>query len=62
MTCRVKGYEIEFDLDEYGGWIVAVPELPCCISYGESIAHAKVNIEREIEDYLATIGDTEGKE
>lgn len=62
MTCRVHGYQLEFEQDEYGGWIVTVPDIPCCISYGESVANAKVNITMELDEYLASIhaaGDTD---
>lgn len=55
MTCRVFGYELQFERDEYGGWIVTVPQLPGCITYGESIDSAKANAMDEIDAYIGLL-------
>jgi len=52
---RVKGYEVILRQEPEGGYTVIVPELPGCITYGETIEEALKMAEEAIELYLESI-------
>ena len=43
--------------DETGGYTVEVPSLPGCISEGDTLEEALVNIRKAIELYLEPVDD-----
>ena len=46
------GIDYEFEVAEEGGYIVSVPELPGCVSEGESFEHAWEMIQDALEGWL----------
>lgn len=48
-------FEVIFSPQAEGGFTVEVPDLPGCISEGESLEKAKQNIEEAIVLYLETL-------
>jgi len=49
---RVLEYNVIFVNEPEGGYSVYVPDLPGCISQGETFEEAKKNIQEAIELYL----------
>lgn len=52
MKHRVLKYDAVFEEQKVGGYTVAVPTLPGCISEGDTFEEAKINITDAIELYL----------
>lgn len=48
-------FEAIFTLQEEGGFTVEVPDLPGCISEGDTLEEAEVNIQEAVELYLETL-------
>jgi predicted RNase H-like HicB family nuclease len=57
MKKRKVTYEFEavFTPQEDGGFTVEVPDLPGCISEGDSLEEAENNIQEAVELYLETL-------
>ncbi len=51
-NAKILEYNVIFTVEEEGGFSVAVPDLPGCISQGETFEEAKANIKEAIELYL----------
>jgi len=52
---RVLEYNVIFVNEPEGGYSVYVPDLPGCISQGETFEEAKKNIQEAIELYLKEV-------
>jgi len=52
---KVLEYNVIFTSDPKGGYSVYVPDLPGCISQGETFEEAKKNIQEAIELYLEEV-------
>ena len=52
---RVHQFEAIFVAQEEGGFTVEVPDLPGCISEGDTLEEAEKNIQEAIELYLETL-------
>ncbi|MFA6551374.1 MAG: type II toxin-antitoxin system HicB family antitoxin [Patescibacteria group bacterium] len=50
-----KTFQINLISEKEGGYTVTVPQLPGCVSYGETIEEAKKNIQEAIALHLANI-------
>lgn len=50
-------YRIILAEEPEGGYTVTVPSLPGCITYGETIAHAREMAREAIEGYLLVLKD-----
>ncbi|MBU0668433.1 type II toxin-antitoxin system HicB family antitoxin [Patescibacteria group bacterium] len=50
-------FEVIFTPQEEGGFTVEVPDLPGCISEGETLEEAEKNIHEAIELYLETLDE-----
>lgn len=48
-------FEVIFTPQEEGGFTVEVPDLPGCISEGDTLEEAEKNIKEAIELYLGTL-------
>ncbi|MBU2524521.1 type II toxin-antitoxin system HicB family antitoxin [Patescibacteria group bacterium] len=48
-------FEVIFTAQEEGGFTAEVPDLPGCISEGETIKEAELNIQEAIDLYLETL-------
>ncbi|MBI5413991.1 type II toxin-antitoxin system HicB family antitoxin [Candidatus Peregrinibacteria bacterium] len=48
-------FQAIFIPQEEGGYTVEIPELPGCVSEGETLEDAKKNIEEAIELYIETL-------
>ncbi|MFA5854733.1 MAG: type II toxin-antitoxin system HicB family antitoxin [Candidatus Gracilibacteria bacterium] len=48
-------FEVIFTEQEEGGFTAEVPDLPGCISEGDTFEEAEVNIEEAIDLYLETL-------
>ena len=46
------GIEFEFEVAEEGGYVVSVPELPGCLSEGDTFEHALEMIQDAMEGWL----------
>ena len=55
---KILEYNVIFTAEEEGGYSVYVPDLPGCVSQGETFEEAKKNIQEAIELYLE---DTDNK-
>ena len=51
-TSKVLEYNVMFTAEDEGGYSVYVPDLPGCISQGDTFEEAKKNIREAIELYL----------
>ena len=51
-TVKVLEYNVIFTAEKEGGYSVFVPDLPGCVSEGETFEEAKKNIQEAIELYL----------
>lgn len=51
--------KVVLEPSEEGGYTVYVPALPGCISEGETVEEALVNIEEAIELYLEPVAEPE---
>jgi len=51
-TVKVLEYNVIFTAEKEGGYSVFVPDLPGCVSQGETFEEAKKNIQEAIELYL----------
>ncbi len=49
---KILEYNVIFSLEEDGGYSAFVPDLPGCVSQGETFEEAKSNIKEAIELYL----------
>ena len=56
-TARVLEYNAIFTPEETGGYSVIVPDLPGCVSQGETFEEAKRNIQEAIELYLEDVDE-----
>lgn len=56
-TSKVLEYNAMFTAEEEGGYSVYVPDLPGCISQGETFEEAKKNIREAIELYLEEVDE-----
>ena len=54
---RILEYNALFAAEEEGGYSVYVPDLPGCISQGETFEEAKKNIKEAIELYLEEVDE-----
>lgn len=52
MKHKILKYDALFEAQKEGGYTVTVPSLPGCISEGDTLKEAKVNIEEAITLYL----------
>lgn len=52
---RQYQFEVIFTPQEEGGFTVEVPDLPGCISEGDTLKEAENNIQEAIELYLETL-------
>jgi predicted RNase H-like HicB family nuclease len=50
-------FDVIFTKQDEGGFTVEVPDLPGCISEGDTIEEAEENIQEAIELYLKTLED-----
>lgn len=57
IRAGILEYNAIFSPEEEGGFSVYVPDLPGCISQGDSFEDAKKNIKEAIELYLETVDD-----
>ena len=55
-----RSYQAILSPEREGGFTVTVPELPGCITYGESIDHALSMAKEAIELYVETLVSKEG--
>ncbi|MCA9372289.1 type II toxin-antitoxin system HicB family antitoxin [Candidatus Woesebacteria bacterium] len=55
-------YKVVFEENEEGGYTVTVPQLPGCISEGDSFEEAKKNITEAIQEYLESLEKDELKD
>lgn len=53
-----RSYRVLFELDEDGKFTVTVPELPRCISFGNTRDEALENIKEAIEAYMRVFRNT----
>lgn len=51
-------YSVDIDQDEEGGFIVTVPALPGCVTYGETYEHAVANAEECIAGFIESLRKT----
>lgn len=51
-SIKLSQYEAVFMPQAEGGYTVEVPDLPGCISEGDTLEQARANIEEAIESYL----------
>ena len=51
-TFKILEYNVMFTAEDEGGYSVYVPDLPGCVSQGETFEEAKKNIREAIELYL----------
>ncbi len=56
-TIKNLQYEAVFMPQPEGGYTVEVPDLPGCISEGDTLEEAKANIQEAIEVYIETLQD-----
>jgi antitoxin HicB len=49
------GYKMHLQKEPEGGYIVIVPALPGCITWGENIEHAYKMAHEAIQGYIATL-------
>lgn len=56
-TIKNLQYEAVFMPQSEGGYTVEVPDLPGCISEGDTLEEAKGNIEEAMELYIKTLKD-----
>ena len=57
MQQHLLQYEAVFMPQTEGGYTVEVPDLPGCISEGDTLEQAKANIQEAIEAYIETSRD-----
>lgn len=54
---KVLEYNAVFTSEDEGGYSVYVPDLPGCLSQGETFEEAQANIKEAIELYLESVDD-----
>ena len=54
FTITKDGVEIQFEVAEEGGYVVSVPELPGCLSEGDTFEEALAMIEDAMQGWLAS--------
>jgi antitoxin HicB len=54
-------YKILLTKEPEGGYIVIVPALPGCVTWGENIEHATAMAKEAIEGYIATLKELVSK-
>ena len=54
-TSNILEYNVIFNSEEDGGYSVFVPDLPGCVSQGETFEEARKNIQEAIELYLQEV-------
>ena len=54
FTIVKDGVEIQFEVAEEGGYVVSVPELPGCITEGDTFEEAVAMIEDAMQGWLAS--------
>ena len=54
-TVKLPQYEAIFMPQGEGGFTVEVPDLPGCVSEGDTLEEAKANIQEAIEVYIETL-------
>ena len=59
---KILNYKVVFEENEEGGYTVTVPQLPGCISEGDSFEEAKKNITEAIQEYLESLEKDELKD
>ena len=52
FTIVKDGIEIEFEVAEEGGYVVSVPELPGCVTEGDTFEEAIAMIEDAMREWL----------
>jgi predicted RNase H-like HicB family nuclease len=50
-------YEVKFEINADGWWVVSVPDLPGCHIQGESLGHACERLPEAIDLWIDTIED-----
>lgn len=58
-VAKVFQYTAVFEPEKTGGYSVAIPALPGCISQGETFEEALANIKEAAELYLEDLKDSE---
>ena len=54
FTIVKDGVEIEFEVAEEGGYVVSVPELPGCVTEGDTFEEAIAMTEDAMQGWLAS--------
>jgi len=60
MKAKDKRFYIRLELAEEGGYIVSIPELPGCVTQGETVAEALEMVQEAMEGLLIA-ADKEGE-
>lgn len=55
--CARRQFDVIFTPQREGGFTAEVPDLPGCISEGDSLEEAQLNIQEAIQLYLETLQD-----
>jgi antitoxin HicB len=53
----IHNYKVMLRPEPEGGYTVLVPSLPGCISYGDTVSHAKEMAKEAIELYLESLAE-----
>lgn len=54
---KILEYNVIFNVEDEGGFSAYVPDLPGCVSQGETFEQAQKNIKEAIELYLEAVDD-----
>lgn len=54
---KILEYNVIFNTEDEGGFSAYVPDLPGCVSQGETFEETRKNIKEAIELYLETVDD-----
>ncbi len=52
-----KTFQIVYEADPAGGYVVTVPVLPGCVTQGETFEEAQKNAREAVELYLSTLNE-----
>ena len=52
---KIHSYTVIFQPAEEGGFMASIPELPGCLSQGETLEEARLNIRDAIQGYLSVL-------
>lgn len=55
MKKKISKYNVVFERDAEGGFVVTVPKLPGCISQGDTFEEAQRMIEDAIKGYIKVL-------